>query len=264
MKISQLIYLVLFIACIESCSKGSGSSATTPPTVALPIASISDVSSDRSSTNSKFQFTVTLDKVSTSPVSISYTTADGTAVANTDYKPASGTLSIPANTSSASIEVEVIGDSIRKSNQTFSVQLSNPSNCSLGTNKGTGTILNEDLLVFPVDNTNGYTTPTTYPGQTLVWSDEFNTNSINQNSWAFEVGAGGWGNAELETYTARTQNAFQSRGNLIIEARKENVNGSVYTSARMISKAKKYLPTAGLMYVLKYLLQKVCGQLYGC
>lgn len=241
MKIRQIIYLLIALVFINACSKGSGGSSTaTPPATVLPSATISDVSNERASTNVKYQFTVTLDKVSTSAITISYTTADGTAVANTDFKPASGTLSIPANTSSATIEVEVIGDSIRKANQTFSVQLSNPSNCSLATNKGTGTIINENLLVFPVDNTNGYSTPNTYPGQTLVWSDEFNGNTINTNNWAFETGAGGWGNAELETYTARSQNAFQSKGNLVIEARKENVNGSVYTSARMISKAKKF------------------------
>ena len=192
MKIRQIIYLLFVLVFIDACSKGSGGSSTpTPPAAVLPIATISDVSNERTSTNLKYQFTVTLDKVSTSAVTISYTTADGTAVANTDFKPVSGTLSIPANTSSATIEVEVVGDSVRKSNQTFSVQLSNPSNCSLASNKGTGTIVNENLLVFPVDNTNGYTTPISYPGKTLVWSDEFDGNTINTGTWAFETGAGG-------------------------------------------------------------------------
>ncbi len=238
MKIRYIICLLFILTLIQSCSKGSGSSAPTTPPVALPIASISDVSNERTSNNLKYQFNITLDKVSTSAINISYTTADASAVANKDYKPVSGTLTIPANSNSGTIEVEVIGDSTRKANQTFSVQLSNPTNCTIATNKGTGTIINENLLYFPVDNT-GYSTPTSYPGKTLVWSDEFDGNTINQATWAFETGAGGWGNAELETYTGRTQNAFQSKGNLIIEARKENVNGSVYTSARMITKAKK-------------------------
>lgn len=240
MKIRSIIYLLVSLVLIVSCSKGSGGSTSTPPTVALPIASISDVSNERTTANLKYQFSITLDKVSSSAVSISYTTADGTAVANTDFKPISGTLTIPANASSGTIEVEVIGDSTRKANQTFSVQLSNPTNCSLSTNKGTGTIVNENLLYFPVDNTVGYSTPISYPGKTLVWSDEFDGSTINPASWTFETGNNnGWGNAELENYTGRTQNAFVSKGNLIIEARKESLAGSAYTSARMITKNKQ-------------------------
>jgi beta-glucanase (GH16 family) len=236
MKFRTLFFLVFTLIILESCSKGSGSTTPTPPAVVLPIASINDISNERTSTNLKYQFNITLDKVSTSAITISYTTADGTALANTDYKPVSGTLTIPANSTSATIEVEVNGDSTRKANQTFSVQLSNPTNCSIATNKGTGTIINENLLYFPVDNT-GYSTPTSYSGKTLVWSDEFDGTTINPTTWTFEAGAGGWGNAELETYTSKTANAFQSKGNLIIEARKES--SGIYTSARMITKNKK-------------------------
>jgi hypothetical protein len=236
MKFRSFIYFLFTLLLIESCSKGSGSNTPTPPALALPIASISDVSNERTSTNLKFQFSINLDKVSTSAISIGYTTADGTALANKDYKTVSGTLTIPANTLSGTVEVEVIGDSTRKPNQTFSVQLSNPTNCTISTSKGTATIINENLLYFPVD-TIGYSTPISYPGKTLVWSDEFDGTTINPTTWTFEAGGGGWGNAELETYTAKTSNAFQSKGNLIIEARKES--SGIYTSARMITKNKK-------------------------
>ena len=73
----------------------------------------------------------------------------------------------------------------------------------------------------------------------MVWSDEFNSSSINTNNWNFETGGTGWGNNELENYTARTQNAFQSCGNLVIEARAENYNGNSYTSARMTTQNKQ-------------------------
>ena len=34
----------------------------------------------------------------------------------------------------------------------------------------------------------------------LIWSDEFNGNSLNSNNWTHEVGTGnwGWGNGELQ------------------------------------------------------------------
>lgn len=232
---NTLFYLCLIsILFITSCSKG-GSSSDVP---ALPKASITDVSDYRSVSNSIYHFTVGLNTTSSSPISIAYATAEGTAKNNTDFKAVSGTLTIPANSSTGTIDVEIVGDSTRKDNQYFTIQLSNPSNCTLGTSMATGTILNENGLYYPVDNA-GYSTPATYPGMTLTWSDEFGGKSINNNNWTFEQGGGGWGNNELENYTDRTQNAFVSNGNLIIEARQENYNGNKYTSARMITKNKK-------------------------
>jgi beta-glucanase (GH16 family) len=69
----------------------------------------------------------------------------------------------------------------------------------------------------------------------LVWHDEFNDTAINLQNWTFDTGTSGdgWGNNELENYTSRPQNAKVSNGNLLIIARKENFNGSRFTSTRM-------------------------------
>ena len=70
----------------------------------------------------------------------------------------------------------------------------------------------------------------------IVWSDEFNGTAINPNVWVFETGNNnGWGNSELEYYTARSQNAFVGGGLLHIVARQESYGGFNYTSARMKS-----------------------------
>ncbi|MDB6110767.1 MAG: hypothetical protein JWR69_2517 [Pedosphaera sp.] len=83
----------------------------------------------------------------------------------------------------------------------------------------------------------------------LVWNDEFTSNSINTNVWSFETGDGsvynipGWGNNELEYYTARSQNAYAANGVLHIVAQKETFGVKSYTSARMKSQSrftKKY------------------------
>jgi beta-glucanase (GH16 family) len=73
----------------------------------------------------------------------------------------------------------------------------------------------------------------------LVWSDEFNGSSISTANWGFDLGAGGWGNNELENYTNRPENARISNGMLIIEARRESFGGSAYTSARMKTQGKQ-------------------------
>ncbi|MBL0334156.1 MAG: family 16 glycosylhydrolase [Chitinophagaceae bacterium] len=74
---------------------------------------------------------------------------------------------------------------------------------------------------------------------TLVWSDEFDVHgSPNAAKWGYDLGAGGWGNNELEYYTNRTDNAIVSGGTLKIILKAESYSGSAYTSARLLSKDK--------------------------
>ncbi len=78
----------------------------------------------------------------------------------------------------------------------------------------------------------------------LAWSDEFNGpdgSAVDQSKWTAEVGGSGWGNHELEYYTTRTANAYQSGGSLVIKAIRETYTGSDnvtrdYTSARLITR----------------------------
>ncbi|HSC37013.1 MAG TPA: glycoside hydrolase family 16 protein, partial [Chitinophagaceae bacterium] len=74
----------------------------------------------------------------------------------------------------------------------------------------------------------------------LVWSDEFNYKGLpDSTKWRYETGGHGWGNHELEFYTARRpENARVEDGKLIIEARKEPWQGMQYTSARLSTKGK--------------------------
>ena len=73
----------------------------------------------------------------------------------------------------------------------------------------------------------------------LVWSDEFEGTGIPDTSkWTFDVGNWGWGNGELQYYTvARPENARLEDGNLIIEARKNDM-GQPWTSARLTTRGK--------------------------
>jgi len=73
----------------------------------------------------------------------------------------------------------------------------------------------------------------------LVWSDEFNGTSISTANWGFDLGNSGFGNNELENYTSRPENARVQNGMLIIEARRESLGGSQYTSARMKTQGKQ-------------------------
>lgn len=72
-------------------------------------------------------------------------------------------------------------------------------------------------------------------GWNLVWQDEFEGNELNLANWTFDLGGGGWGNAEWEAYTNRPENVRVVNGMLIIEAREEEVtfSGLPYSSARI-------------------------------
>jgi hypothetical protein len=87
--------------------------------------------------------------------------------------------------------------------------------------------------------TDGYISPESYDGFTLVWSDEFNGTSLSLDNWTHEIGTGsnGWGNNELQFY--RSNNTTVSDGSLTIEARKESFSGSNYTSSRIITQNKQ-------------------------
>ena len=71
-----------------------------------------------------------------------------------------------------------------------------------------------------------------------VWGDEFDGQGLPDGSkWTYETGGDGWGNQEQQFYTREdTDNARVENGTLIIEARKESVQGSAYTSARLNSR----------------------------
>lgn len=68
----------------------------------------------------------------------------------------------------------------------------------------------------------------------LVWADEFEGTGLpDSTKWAYNIGNWGWGNNEPQYYTEfRAENARQEDGNLIIEARKNDM-GEPWTSARL-------------------------------
>jgi beta-glucanase (GH16 family) len=74
----------------------------------------------------------------------------------------------------------------------------------------------------------------------LVWSDEFDSTSINLSNWTHETGGNGWGNNELQFYTNRDVNSYIDSGKLVIKAIAENYSGRSYTSARLKTQEKRF------------------------
>ncbi|AWM36357.1 Extracellular serine protease precursor [Gemmata obscuriglobus] len=110
-----------------------------------PVASIDSVTTAEGNEGTHVvTFTVTLSEPSSQTVTIDYATADGTAVAGSDYVAASGTLTFAPGETSKTIAVVVNGDTQAEANETFTVVLSGALNATLGAATGTGTITNDD------------------------------------------------------------------------------------------------------------------------
>ena len=75
----------------------------------------------------------------------------------------------------------------------------------------------------------------------LVWEDDFNTDGApDATNWDYDLGAGGWGNGEVQTYTNSAENAKVLDGSLIITAKADGSGG--YTSARLKSQGLRKFP----------------------
>jgi chitinase len=103
-------------------------------------------SADEPVWQTRVTFSVRLDRSTKAPVSVAYTTVDGTAVAGQDYHAASGTVVIPAGQGRADIEVVVIGDTEIEPDETFTLRLSNAEGAFLGgSSSASATIVNDDF-----------------------------------------------------------------------------------------------------------------------
>lgn len=90
-------------------------------------------------------FTVSLlGGTSAQPVSVNYTTANGTATAPSDYAATNGTVTFAPGEVSKTATVQVVGDNVDEADETFTVNLSAPAGAGIVDGTGAGTILDDD------------------------------------------------------------------------------------------------------------------------
>ena len=149
---------------------GGGGSAAPPPTMSIGDAVISEGNGG----TSNLEFIVTLSEAAGGDVTVDYATSDGTAVANSDFVGAQGSLTISAGNTSGTITVVVNGDTMLEPNETLGVTLSNASGATLATASATGAILNDDAGAGNALNDTGVDT----------WGDD-STNDLTTTQAAF-------------------------------------------------------------------------------
>lgn len=123
--------------------------------------SIDDITlNEGNSGTTDFEFTVTLSKAAASPIAVDVATAENTALAGSDFEhlPANTTVNFAAGVTSQTITVNVNGDIDVENDETFFVNLSNPtfdgstssSRVSIEDDMGTGTITNDDRPIVSI------------------------------------------------------------------------------------------------------------------
>ncbi len=90
-------------------------------------------------------YTVTLSSTSTQTITVQYATANGTAIAGSDYTSTSGTLTFNPGVTSQVINIPILNDSLNEANETFSLTLNSPTNASLGTSQTVTTTISDTL-----------------------------------------------------------------------------------------------------------------------
>ena len=144
---------------------GSDGTPQTPPLpqIALGAASVKEGAVGG---GAKAVFSLSLSAPSAVPVTVAYRTADGTAVAGSDFTATSGTVTFAPGATKAEVSVAVIGDATTESSETFSLVLSSPQGATLAQATAVGTILDDDIA--PAGQ--GVTVAFTVTGQ---WSTGF-------------------------------------------------------------------------------------------
>ncbi|MCC4585819.1 DUF11 domain-containing protein [Xanthomonas sp. NCPPB 1067] len=138
-----------------------------------PIATLADVSqAEGNSGRRSFVFTLSLSQpAGAGGVSFSVATVDGTATAGSDYVALPATaLRIAAGERSASITVEVLGDTTPESDETFALQISGLTGALPATLRATGTLLNDDFSLLPIHAIQGKGARSPLDGQVVATS----------------------------------------------------------------------------------------------
>jgi beta-glucanase (GH16 family) len=214
------------------------------PVETLPKISIKDVTKQEGNKGiNAVKIKISLNKTSPKTITVVYNTVEGTAKANEDFITATNkSLNFKPGQKEKTITVLIQGDKVKEGDDQFTINFSAQTNALVEKNTATITILNDDTKVG-FSNT-GYDAPVTYEGYNLAWADEFNGSQLNSKDWTHQNGDGcptlcGWGNNELQFYTDRKDNLFFQDGKLVIEAKKEAMQGKEFTSSKIVTSLKK-------------------------
>ena len=90
------------------------------------------------------RFPVRLDRASSTPVTVKFTSVDGSAKAPSDYTAVSGTVTFPACSTQQFATVMIKGDRLKESNETLTLNVFAPTGATIADPNGSGVVRNDD------------------------------------------------------------------------------------------------------------------------
>jgi hypothetical protein len=133
----------------------------------IAIAGVTVMEGDEDTHDAAFVVTLSVPAATETPpggrsphsVEVSYATSDGTALAGIDFVSTRGKLVFAPGETSKIIPVPIIGERAPERDETFFVNLSDPSRGQISTVQGQGVILNDDAVAFTGEPPDGFETP---------------------------------------------------------------------------------------------------------
>jgi DNA-binding beta-propeller fold protein YncE len=117
-------------------------------------------------------FTVSLNTAVPTPVTVNYSTADGSALSGSDFIGASGTITFAPGETSKTILISTIDDAVTESTETFAFNLSNATGGVITASQGVATIQDNDATKFYVVNDGS-------PDQTYRYGEPGNSQGVS-------------------------------------------------------------------------------------
>jgi len=202
----------------------------------MPVLMIEDVEILERDVNHTHTHNVSISDTFNKDVSFRCQTTGVTATEGEDFVHFDEVITIPKGETTTQIDISILTDTLMESDEIIWLGFSDPENVRIQDALSEIKIMNDDTFMVN-DDTSGYYSPLSYPGKSMVWSDEFNQTSLDMNSWNYETG-GYWFNNEIQYYRGGTANTALQNGKLVITAKKETYQNREHTSARLTTEGK--------------------------
>ena len=128
-------------------------------------------------------FEVSLSEPVGREVSVSYATAAGTALPDTDYREVSGALTFAAGTRTLTVPVALVDDDVPEPNETMALRLSDAHGAEISGSRGLGTILDDDPPLVAI----AASTRSVEEGATVVFTLTWSGDTVAERTVAIDV-----------------------------------------------------------------------------
>lgn len=153
----------VFVARADADAYLANNSAVAVTSLTTPVIRINDVPLTEGDVDTTANFTLSVSPPTGSPISVNFSTASGTAVSPTDFIGTNGIVTFEKGETNKTLAISVAGDLLYEANESFTVNLSSPTNATIADAQGVATLLNDDPM------------PSVSIGDVTLWEGDMGT-----------------------------------------------------------------------------------------